>query len=76
MASFHHPEGGGVFPARVVLPITLFRLDLEVNHIRERLSGTVKLVRSVVGVLSGGHGVLVSEKMTDRFKRDTGGDKR
>ena len=51
---------GGVFPARVVLPATFFFLDLEVNHIRECLSGTVKLVRSVVGVLPGGHGVLVS----------------
>ena len=61
--------------ARVHLPATFFFLDLKVNHIRECLSGTVKVIGPVVGVLPGGHGVLVSEKMPDRFKRDTGGDK-
>ncbi len=65
-----------MFPARVVLPITLFFLDLEVNHIRECLSGTVKVIGPVVGVLPGGHGVLVTKKMPDRLQRNTSGDKR
>ena len=76
MAFLHHPEGRGVCStARVHLPATFFFLDLEVNHIRECLSGTVKVIRPVVGVLSGGHGVLVSEKMSDCFKWNTGSDK-